>query len=199
MSETHRLLLLRPPSGPPVAAMSLDHTRVEVPEEHDDEGFYERNRRRVYSAYRTLKDRLDYQERICSALRHTEPLEVHHAAGLAEPEAREIWEDYLSRQASRHRFRLALYTFLAILGLALIPIPGPNVFSFYPAALALGRYLALLGVKRARQSTVLSFNPEPLVDDLEGSAGSLEQVQAQIHTLEERFGVTRLEELLTRQ
>ena len=176
--------------------MRLDRRQTDAPQAKDEDSFYRRNRRRVHHAYQLLKERLDYQERVCSALRHSEHLEIHYADRLSEKEVRRVWDNYLNLQRDRHRRWLAVYTVLAALGLLLIPIPGPNVFSFYPAALALGRFLALRGIKSVRQSAVISFHPEPLVADLEGSVDSLEQVRAEIRILEERFGVTHLEELL---
>ena len=82
------------------------------------------------------------------------------------------------------------------LGGILTPLPGPNVFFFYPAIRALGHYLVRKGAGHASR-LLLSLNGEPLIDRVEKSGlPDLGRVRGELKLLEERYSMDPLEELL---
>lgn len=79
-----------------------------------------------------------------------------------------------------------------------MPLPGPNIFFFYPAARAMGHYLARKGAEKAMNLEKLSFQADPLIDQIDRSLGHLETVKNTIVQLENLYNVHNLESHLTR-
>ena len=78
-----------------------------------------------------------------------------------------------------------------------MPLPGPNVFFFYPAARTFGHYLARSGARRASQSQ-LEFVSDPLIGQVEKGLAESAAVGAEIANLEVKYNVEKLEQLLIR-
>ena len=93
--------------------------------------------RAVRDGYYELQNRLDPMERVFKRMRHAGPMRVHFSSSLTEPEAEARLKSLLAGQRNRHGAWMIFDGLLALgtLPLApfLVPIPGPNVFFYYPA------------------------------------------------------------------
>lgn len=157
---------------------------------------WSRLQHRIRSTYRRLEERFDYDERLCSALHHVPELTVRHSNRLGGEGARELLSRFFKRQRLKHSAWLKVDVILAGLGSVLTPIPGPNVFFFYPAVRAFGHYTALRGVRDLGILDRASFAPEPLIDQVQSNLDRLEKSRPLIVQLERRYNLTDLERRL---
>ena len=190
-----KLLLFHTPSGNvyPVIEMLPGDSLPSV----SGSGRWARIKESVRRAYENLRKRLDYQERLCSQMRHTIELEVYHPSNLNTAEARDKLLEFLRQRHRKHSRWLLIDALLAVLGIFLMPVPGPNVFFFYPAARTLGHYLAREGAKRVLSLDTLSFHSDSLMDRVQSNQACLESVRDALEQLERRYNMERLEPLLT--
>ena len=151
---------------------------------------------KIRSTYRRLEERFDYDERLCSALHHVPELTVRHSTRLGGEGARELLSRFFKRQRLKHSAWLKVDVILAGLGSILTPIPGPNVFFFYPAVRAFGHYTALRGVRDLGKLDRASFAAEPLIDQVQSNLDRLEKSRPLIVQLEQRYNLTDLERRL---
>jgi len=158
-----------------------------------DETLWRRIRSGVQDSYRKLKDRFDHAERVCSAIRHAQSLSVIHPARLSPEQVQKKLLDFFKLRYSKHGRWLVVDFLLAGAGSVLTPLPGPNVFFFYPAVRALSHYFARSGAGKGLQ-VELSFAAEPLLDSVESHLGRLEAVEEPIQELERRYSVDGLME-----
>jgi hypothetical protein len=77
-----------------------------------------------------------------------------------------------------------------------MPLPGPNIFFFYPAARTLGHYLARKGAQHALNCDKLSFHSEPLIDQVQNHLQDLKTVRDTLAGLVEHYQLPDLEKLL---
>lgn len=162
------------------------------------EGWIARVGRKVHEIYEKLKDRIDYQEHVCSSLRHATEIRVLHPESISKEEAKESFQEFLVFRAKKHTIWLVIDTVLALMGSLLTPIPGPNLFFFYPAARALSHYFARQGSKKARQVQVLCYKAESKLDKLTHNLENLNSASAEIGELEERYNFKNIRLLLER-
>ncbi len=157
---------------------------------------WRRLRSRIVGGYRRLRQHFAYQERMLGRLRHAQHLSVYHAVGL-EPDR--VEKELLKHLRAGHRKHTKWFIVDAIVagfGGILAPLPGPNVFFFYPAIRAMGHYLARKGVGHAFRLS-LSFDGEPLIDRVqEAGLPDLDRVRSELKLLEERYSMDPLDELL---
>ena len=157
---------------------------------------WRRLRSRIVDGYRRLRQHFAYQEGMLGRLRHAQHLSVYHAVGL-EPDR--VEKDLLKHLRAGHRKHTKWFIVDAIVagfGGILAPLPGPNVFFFYPAIRAMGHYLARKGARHAFRLS-LSFDAEPLIDRVqEAGLSDLSLVQNELKLLEERYSMDLLDELL---
>ncbi len=161
-------------------------------------GRWSRIKKGVYQTYRRLMDRVDYHERLCSQLRHATDLQVYHPASIDSAEAQDRLRDFLKSCYSKHSRWIGIDAILAIVvGIPLIPLPGPNIFFFYPAARTLGHYLARRGAKHALRCDNLVFRSEPLIDQVQSHLQDLKMVQDLLGELAARYHLQDLKKILT--
>lgn len=153
---------------------------------------------KVDRAYQTIEERLDYHEKLCSDLRHVHHLNVYHAAGLDREGAERQFTGFLKERYSRHRRWLWIDGVLAALGSLLVPLPGPNIFFFYPAARTLGHNRAMKGAKQILSGNSFSLHNEGLIDQVQQRLNDLESVRPAVATLQARYNVSTLETQLAR-
>lgn len=157
---------------------------------------------RVRSTYRRLEERFDYDERLCSALHHVPELTVRHSTRLGGEGARSLLQRFFKRQRLKHSAWLKVDLVLAGLGSVLTPIPGPNVFFFYPAIRAFGHYTALRGVRDPAKLERSSFAPEPLIDlvqmnmEIQMNMDRIDDIRPLLVQLERQYNLTDLERRL---
>ena len=162
------------------------------------EGWMARVGRKIHELYENIKDRIDYQEHVCSSLRHATEIRILHPASISEKEAKESFQEFLLFRVKKHSIWLTIDTVLALMGSLLTPIPGPNLFFFYPAARALSHYLARKGSKKARHLQVVCYKAESKLDKLIRNLDNLDSGSAEIEELEERYNFKKLRLLLER-
>ena len=155
-------------------------------------------KRGVKKTYRDLKERMPYEEQLCSHLRHPLQVSVYHPSQMSAEEAQVKLNRFLRFRHSKHSRWLIADAILACLGILMIPIPGPNIFFFYPAARTLGHYLARKGTARALRLKTLSFQAETLLDQVARSPENSEALQTALAELERRYNIQNLERLLFR-
>ena len=157
---------------------------------------------RIRSTYRRLEERFDYDERLCSALPHIPELTVHHSNRLGGNGARDLLHRFFKRQRLKHSAWLKVDVVLAGLGSVLTPIPGPNVFFFYPAIRAFGHYKALRGVRNRGILDRSTFVAEPLIDqvqmnlEVQMNLDRMEDIRPLLVQLERQYNLTDLERRL---
>ena len=160
-------------------------------------GRWSRIKKGVYQTYGKLMDRVDYHERLCSQLRHATDIQVYHPSSINSAEAQDRLRAFLKSCYSKHSRWVGIDAILAIvIGIPLMPLPGPNIFFFYPAARTLGHYLARKGAQHALNCDNLSFHSEPLIDQVQNHLQDLKTVQDTLAGLVEHYQLPDLERLL---
>lgn len=160
------------------------------------EGRWTRLRRRIYETYQSFREKFEYQERVCANFRYAQHLNVFHPAGMDSEQARQIFDRYLEHRYRKHTLWLWVDGVVAALGSLLTPIPGPNIFFFYPAARALAHLLARKGIQNIRSPGMVSFAQEPLMDEVQRQLENLHAVEPHIAQLEQRYRVENLKTIL---
>ncbi len=189
------LLLFETPGGKIYPVVEI----VSAPSEDvvTGSGRWSRIKKGVHQTYRRLMDRVDYHERLCSQLRHATDLQVYHPSSIHSAEAQDRLRDFLRSCYSKHSRWVGIDAILAIVvGIPLMPLPGPNIFFFYPAARTLGHYLARKGAQHALNCDNLSFHSEPLIDQVQNHLQDLKTMQDTLAELVERYQLPDLERLL---
>ena len=91
---------------------------------------------------------------------------------------------------------MVLDSILALMGGILTPLPGPNLFFFYPAARAVSHYFARKGINTAKALNKKDFTMNSLLDTIQENLTNLEIVENEIDKLEESFRCTHILHLL---
>ena len=188
------LLIFRSPDGRAhFVAQQVDRPD---PAETQEGSWWTRLRSRVADGYRRLRQHFAYQERILGQLRHAEQLSVYHAVSFEPDQVEKDLLKQLRASHGKHTRWFIVDAIVAGLGGILTPLPGPNVFFFYPAIRALGHYLARKGARHAGRLP-RSIHGEPLIDTVEEwGPTDLERVAGELRLLEERYSTDPLMELL---
>jgi hypothetical protein len=129
--------------------------------------------RSVHEYYVKLEDRIDPVERVLKAMASTTRFVVY-ARERAE------FEGALKRQRWKHVFWFTVDFIITPFTLLLVPIPGPNLFLYYPFLRMLSHYRAIRGALSALKSKDIEFKGLPelsgLEDNLPGLARFLERM-----------------------
>ncbi len=173
----------------------LPRIRPSISTSESPSGYWQRLRARIIQGYENLKERLSHEERVCSNLRRVDSLVVHHSGALSGEQAQKKLRNFLKFGYSKHRAWFWIDSILALLGVALFWVPGPNVFFLYPAARALSHYFAQNGARRAL-SVPWSYQVEPLIDRIEQGAIENSDFGPAIETLEQRYDIENLQNQL---
>ncbi len=189
------LLLFETPGGKIYPVVEIVSAPSEGPV--TGSGRWSRIKKGVYQTYRRLMDRVDYHERLCSQLRHASDLQVVHPSAIDSVEAQDRLRDFLRSCYRKHSRWVGIDAILAIVvGIPLMPLPGPNIFFFCPAARTLGHYLARKGAQQALNCDNISFHSEPLIDQVQNHLQDLRTMQDTLAELVQRYHLPDLERLL---
>ena len=160
--------------------------------------------RAVRDGYYELQNRLDPMEQVFKRMRHAGPMRVHFSSSLSESEARARLKSLLVGQRIRHGAWMIFDGLLALgmvpLAPVLVPIPGPNLFFYYPALRTFSHWLAWQGVLSALRQMPPQWVAREEIAALEsaidskGIAGS----QAEIQDHSSRLKVEQLPEFIAR-
>jgi hypothetical protein len=136
-----------------------------------------RGLRSIHDYYVRLEDKLDPVERVLKAMASTNHYTVHG-------QDRSEFHRVLRRQRWKHAFWFSIdfvitgvvITFTPILA----PIPGPNLFFYYPFLRLLSHYRAIRGATSGLNSSEIQFKDLPqmigLEDNFPGLARFLERM-----------------------
>lgn len=141
--------------------------------------------KKILEFYNKFKENFDPQENVCSTLRYADRIVLVHPMSIPEVDSAEILKQFFSRSGKKHGLWMVFDSILAIMGVILTPVPGPNLFFFYPAARAVSHYFARKGVNTANTIDRKDFTTNPLLDTIQDNITDLETVSAEITKLEE--------------
>jgi hypothetical protein len=103
----------------------------------------------VRDSYYKLEEKIDPMERVFKRLRHAPNLTLFYSPQVSEQTAVKTFEALLIRRRRKHTFWIGADGLLAVAALALtpilVPIPGPNLFLYYPGLRMISHYLARKG------------------------------------------------------
>jgi len=153
--------------------------------------------RKILGFYANFKENFDPQENVCSTLRHADKIILVHPESITEVESKDIFTKFLNRSGKKHGIWMVINTILSLMGGILTPIPGPNLFFFYPAARAVSHYFARKGVKTAKELDRKDFTTNSLLDTIQKNITDLETMGAEIKKLEEVFMCSHVQRLLS--
>lgn len=160
--------------------------------------------RAVRDGYYELQNRLDPMERVLKRMRHAGPMRMHFSSSLSESEARARLKSLLVGQRNRHGAWMIFdgLMALAMLPLApvLVPIPGPNLFFYYPALRTFSHWLAWQGVLAGLRQMPPQLVAREEIAGLEGAIGrrGVPDNRAEIRGLASRLKLEQLPEFIAR-
>jgi hypothetical protein len=125
----------------------------------------------VRDYYYRLEYRIDPMERVLKRLRHASEIRLHYASALSETQANKLLERLLTKQGNKHTFWLGVDFFMTLIAILLspilIPLPGPNIFFYYPGLRAISHFLAWRGTRHGFQLSTRFFFPQDEISDIE--------------------------------
>lgn len=134
----------------------------------------------VRDGYFKLENAIDPMERVVKRLRWARELDLFSSAALDGEEAIRQWKTFLQGQKIKHTLWLAvdaLVTLIAVLLTPiLMPLPGPNVFFYYPLLRTLSHYFAMQSARRGLQIEIHA-HPLQAVSNIEQLLQSLPLVE----------------------
>ena len=160
--------------------------------------------RAVRDGYYELQNRLDPMERVFKRMRHAGPMRVHFSSSLAESEARARLKSLLVGQRNRHGAWMIFDGLLALgmlpLAPVLVPIPGPNLFFYYPALRTFSHWVAWQGVLAALRQMPPQLVAQEEIAGLEDAIGrgGVPDSRAEIRDLASRLKLEQLPEFIAR-
>ena len=160
--------------------------------------------RAVRDGYLELQNRLDPMERVFKRMRHAGPMRVHFSSSLSESEARAGLKSMLVGQRNRHGAWM-IFDGLLALGMLpltpfLVPIPGPNLFFYYPALRTFSHWLAWQGCLAALRQMPPHLVAQEEIANLESAIGrnGIPDSRAEIQGVSSRLKLEQLPEFIAR-
>lgn len=134
--------------------------------------------RSVHDYYLQLEDKIDPVERVLKAMAATSRYVVY-------TNAQQEFQRVLKRQRLKHAFWFSIDLLITAVVIAftpiLAPIPGPNIFFYYPFLRLLSHYRAIAGTFSGLKSIDVRFKDLPelsrLEDNLSGLSRFLERME----------------------
>jgi K+-H+ exchange-related protein len=129
----------------------------------------------AYNYYVKLEDRIDPQERVLKAMGSAERFTIHFIRKEGGGSIGAEFHGVLRRQRLKHIFWFIIDLFVSAIVVVftpvLAPIPGPNVFFYYPFLRLLSHYQALRGTRVGLAYEGLEFKSLPEVNNLTDNPG----------------------------
>ncbi len=121
--------------------------------------------------YYKLENRIDPQERIIKRFNFARHSLFFCSGSVGEKTAAEFLRRWLLYQRNKHAVWLLMDGVVALVALALspvlVPLPGPNVFLYYPLLRTLSHYRAYWAARRVLQHTKSEFRSLGALDSIE--------------------------------
>ncbi len=159
-------------------------------------GYWAKLKDKVRTGYEMVEERLNHEERFFACLRHATSLQVQHRASDTSEASEKKFRQFLRLGYSKQSRWFWVDAVLAFFGIFLMFLPGPNIFFFYPAIRSFGHYQARNGARNALNLSDITFNSEPLVDQIHDRLHDLESVVCAIRELETKYQVDDLRKSL---
>ena len=125
----------------------------------------------VRDYYLKLEHKIDPMERVFKGMRHASRMNLYFSPALEESVAREKFEDLLAGQRNKHLFWVGVDFVLTILAIfltpVLVPLPGPNIFLYFPGLRMFSHYLAWRGTLNGLKLEDRSFIPLAEISSIE--------------------------------
>jgi hypothetical protein len=152
--------------------------------------------------YMRLEDRIDPMERVLKAIACSTELNLYYSQSADETVIRSRFVSMLRKQRIKHMFWLCIDSVIGSIVVLftpiLAPIPGPNVFFYYPALRVLSHYRALRGATQALVSMPIEFRSLPDLAGLEENLRTPRFDRATIRLFAERMQIRGLDRFLER-
>jgi hypothetical protein len=158
----------------------------------------------VRDLYNRLEYKIDPMERVFKRMRHATEISLHFTSALTETRAGELLEQLYGRGRNKHLFWFAVDLVVTVVAILLspilIPIPGPNIFFYYPGLRTISHFLAWRGVLHGRRLDRRLFFPQVEIADIEATLKqSRERIDfEQVRQLAKRMGLEQLPHFLER-
>lgn len=123
--------------------------------------------------YVQLEDKIDPAERVLKAMASANRFVVHHSRVYNEDQMRNEFFRFLNRQRRKHIVWFSIDLIISPLGVLMMPIPGPNVFFYYPFLRVLSHYRAIGGAASGLGSSLIEFKSLPELSSLEDNLPGL--------------------------
>ena len=158
--------------------------------------------RTVRDTYFRLEDKIDPMERIFKRMGKSKSFKLFCSAKLKDSETIRRLNSLLIYQRRRHAIWLLIDTGLAIgaLGLTpfLVPIPGPNIFLYFPALRAFSHYLACQGITnglRLGKPIIINLDKITNIESLIAAKAPVSS-DSRISQLSRELGLEKLDEFI---
>lgn len=158
--------------------------------------------RTVRDTYFRLEDKIDPMERIFKRMGKSKSFKLFCSAKLKDSETIRRLNSLLLYQRRRHVIWLLIDTGLAIgaLGLTpfLVPIPGPNIFLYFPALRAFSHYLACQGITnglRLGKPIIINLDKITNIESLIAAKAPVSS-DSRISQLSRELGLKKLDEFI---
>jgi hypothetical protein len=158
----------------------------------------------VRDSYYKVEEKIDPMERVFKRLRHAPNLTLFYSPQAPEQTALKTFDTLLTGQRRKHTFWMVVDSFVAIVALALtpvlVPIPGPNLFLYYPGLRMISHYLARKGAVHGLRLNERKWVALPEIAEIEAILSQKPSTveSGKIAELADRLNLERLPHFLTR-
>ena len=158
----------------------------------------------VRDAYYKIEEKIDPMERVFKRMRHAKNLNLYYSREIIERVATGRFTSLLVRHRRKHGFWMAVDLVITLVMIALspilVPIPGPNVLFYYPAARLISHYLARRGTLHGLNLTMRTYSPLPEIYEIETllARRSTQSLFEQVRPVAQRLHLEHLPHFLKR-
>ena len=157
---------------------------------------------KVHEYYVTLENRIDPGERVLKAMASTQRFVVYHGPSQEAVDVNTRFRSVLKRQRIKHGFWFSLDLTISavaiILSHVLIPLPGPNVFLYFPLLRLMSHFRAFRGTNSGLRSGQIEFKCLPDLVGLEENLRTHSFDRSAVHAIVEGLKIRGLEQFLER-
>ena len=157
---------------------------------------------KAHDYYLKLEDRIDPGERVLKAMASTERFVVYHGPSRDSIDPRTRFRGALKRQRFKHLFWFIIDLVISAVAILftpiLAPIPGPNIFLYFPILRALSHYRGISGTNSGLRSGEIEFKCLPDLVGLEENLRTPSFDRRAVLAMAERMKIRGLGQFLER-
>ncbi|MFN8006868.1 MAG: hypothetical protein U0V70_07570 [Terriglobia bacterium] len=158
----------------------------------------------VHEYYIRVEYKIDPMEHVFKQLRHASEIKLHFSSALSVKEAAASFDKLCARQGKKHQFWFGVDLLLSVVAILLapltVPIPGPNLFFYYPGIRTISHFLAWKGSRHGAGLKAREFSPREEILELEKilqDKGTPDQTE-RIKKLSDGLGLEQLPHFMER-